>query len=90
MKFEWDTLKARINWRKHKVSFEEALGVFADPLAITFANPDHSNSEEIFLTFGVSEDSRLLVISHTDCASKIRIISARLATRLERKIHKEE
>ena len=90
MKFEWDTLKARINWRKHKVSFEEAFSVYADHLAITFADLDHSNSEEIFLTFGVTEDGRLLAISHNECASKIRIISARLATRLERKIYEQE
>lgn len=90
MKFEWDPQKARANWLKHKISFEEALSVFGDPLAITFEDRDHSRNEERYLTFGISNDDRLLVVSHTERAGKTRIVSARLVNRSERKIYEED
>jgi len=89
MEFEWDDKKARRNLAKHGVSFHEAGTIFGDPLAITFADPDHSVGEERFLTFGSSLDGRLLAVIHTVSESTIRIISARLATRRERKIYEE-
>ena len=85
MEFEWDPEKAIKNQTKHGVSFQEAATVFGDPLALTFFDPDHSEEEDRFLTFGHSSDSRLLVVSHTDRDDRVRIISARRATRKERK-----
>jgi uncharacterized DUF497 family protein len=85
MDFEWDDAKAEANVKKHGVSFAEAATVFGDPLAITFFDPDHSDEEDRFLTIGLSVDNRVLILSHTDRGEKIRIISAREATRSERK-----
>lgn len=89
MEFEWDPKKAEVNKRKHDVGFHEAATVFGDPLAITFTDPDHSIDEERYLTFGRSRFDRLLVISHTDRKERVRIISARLMTRQERRIYEE-
>ena len=89
MEFEWDQKKADSNERKHGVTFREAASVFGDPLAITFGDPDHSVSEERFLTFGLSMRRRLLLVSHTDRRGGVRIISARRVTREERKIYEE-
>ncbi len=85
MDFEWDDQKDEINLRKHGVTFAEAATVFDDPLAITFFDPDHSQEESRFLTIGMSIDGRVLILSHTDRGENIRIISARAATRFERK-----
>jgi uncharacterized protein len=90
MEFEWDPEKAERNERKHGVSFHEGATVFNDPLAFTFADPDHSIGEERFLTFGLSRYDRLIVVAHTDRGNKMRIISARLMTRQERKTYEEE
>jgi uncharacterized DUF497 family protein len=87
MKFEWDRTKAKENERKHKVSFDEAVTVFYDPLSATLEDPDHSLSEHRFVTVGNSTHGRLLVVSHTNRGESIRIISARAATRHERKRH---
>ncbi len=89
MEFEIDSAKAVINLKKHKVSFEEAASVFGDPMAYTFADPDHSIGEERWLMFGRSRMARLLAIIYTQRRGKYRIISARLATRNERKIYEE-
>lgn len=89
MEFEWDERKAVANQRKHGVSFDEAATVFGDPLAFTFFDPDRSEGEFRFITFGLSWTNRLLVISHADRDNRIRIISARRATRRERKIYEE-
>jgi uncharacterized DUF497 family protein len=90
MKFEWDPEKARSNLRKHKVSFEEAATALKDPMAATGCDPDHSVGEERFVTFGVSGRGRLLVVAHTEKDDTIRIISARIASRGERKIYEED
>ena len=87
MRFEWDGKKAGINLKKHGVSFDEAVTVFYDPLSATFDDPDHSHEERRFLTIGYSSNARLLVVSHTEHKGKVRIISARRATRHERKRH---
>jgi uncharacterized protein len=90
MKFEWDPEKARSNLRKHKVSFEEAATALKDPMAATGCDPDHSVGEERFVTFGVSESGRLLVVAHTEENDILRIISARVASKGERKIYEED
>jgi uncharacterized DUF497 family protein len=87
MIFEWNPNKAAGNLRKHGVSFGEAASVFDDPLAYTFADPDHSRGEERWLTFGTSSNRRILVVSHSDYQNRIRIINARTATAHERKTY---
>jgi hypothetical protein len=89
MKFEWDPEKARSNIRKHKVSLEEAATALRDPMSATGLDPDHSVSEERFVTFGVSERGRLLVVAHADKDDTIRIISAREASKGEKRIYEE-
>ena len=89
MKFEWDPEKTRSNIRKHKVSFEEAATALRDPMSATGLDPDHSVSEERFVTFGVSERGRLLVVAHADKDDTIRIISAREASKGEKRIYEE-
>ena len=89
MDIEWDSAKAASNLRKHGVSFEEASSVFYDPLAVTGADPEHSEGEERLITFGMSPAGKLLVVSHTERGEAIRIISARMATRTERGIYEE-
>jgi uncharacterized DUF497 family protein len=83
--FEWDPAKAERNLTKHGVSFEEAVTAFSDPLSLTVFDPDHSADEDRYVLQGVSSFGRLLVVAHTDRAARIRIISARLATRRERR-----
>lgn len=87
--FEWDEEKAQINLKKHGVSFEEASSVFACPLSLTIADPLHSNEEDRFITLGESNNGRLLVVVTTDRGESIRIISARIASRRERKNYEE-
>ena len=89
MQCEWDPRKAASNLRKHGVSFLEAATVFQDALSLTGDDPDHSQHEERFITFGVSGTGRLLVVSHVVRGERIRIISARPATRAERKLYEE-
>ena len=85
--FEWDNPKATGNLRKHGVSFDEALSVFGDPMALTFADTDHSDNEDRSRTYGMSNQARLLVIIHTERQNRIRLISARKATRYEKSIY---
>ena len=89
LEFEWDPAKAAANLAKHGVSFEEASTVFADPLAATIADPAHSRGEERHVIFGVSARGRALAVMHTERAPRIRIISARPATRRERDAYEE-
>jgi uncharacterized protein len=90
MQFEWDQEKARNNLIKHKVSFDEAVTVFYDPLSATFDDPDHLHGEQRFITIGYSSHARLIIISHTDRGKKIRIISARVAIKKERERHENK
>jgi uncharacterized DUF497 family protein len=85
MHFEWDRAKAQANRRKHKVTFDEAVSVFYDPLSASFPDPDSSRTEERLITVGHSSRQRLLVVVHMERGETIRIISARLATAHERK-----
>ncbi len=89
IRFEWDPAKNRANRRKHGVSFEEAATALSDPMAATGADPDHSLTEQRYVTFGVSEKGRLLVVSHTEEGETIRIMSARTASKGERELYEE-
>lgn len=89
MEFEWDPNKSDANLKKHGVSFHEASTVFGDPMSITFNDPDHSIREHRLLTFGYSRMNQLLAVVHTERHGKTRIISARRATRQERKIYED-
>lgn len=89
MEFEWDEKKASANSKKHGVGFHEAATIFGDPLALTFSDPDHSKTEQRFLTFGLSQSNRLLVVAHTDRGNAVRIISARRMSKQERAIYEE-
>ena len=84
MEFEWHPDKAVANLRKHGVSCEEAATVLADPLSITVPDPDHSQNEERFITVGMSFEHRLLIVAHTERGVRIRLISARELTAIER------
>jgi uncharacterized DUF497 family protein len=90
MDFEWDPEKAALNRKKHRVSFEEAVTVFYDPLSATFDDADHSTGEQRLITVGFSSQGRLLVVSHIERGDVLRIISARCATAHERKKHENE
>jgi uncharacterized DUF497 family protein len=89
MDFEWDDAKAEANERKHGVSFAEAMTVLADPLSLTGYDPDHSVDEDRFITMGLSAAGRMLLVSHTDRGEKVRIISARKASRGERRDYED-
>jgi len=88
--FEWDPAKAIHNRRKHRVSFEEAAGVFGDPLAVTYPDPDHSEFEQRFIPVGISSAGRVLIVAHTDRGQGLRIISAPKATQRQRKYPEEK
>ncbi len=90
MDFEWDPEKAALNRKKHRVSFDEAVTVFYDPLSATFDDADHSIGEQRLITVGFSSQGRLLVVSHTERGDALRIISARRTTAHERKKHEKE
>jgi uncharacterized DUF497 family protein len=87
VQFVWDPKKATSNRRKHGVSFHEATTALRDPLSTTGRDPDHSDEEERFITFGLSARGRLL--GFTEREDTIRIITARLATKKERSIFEE-
>jgi uncharacterized DUF497 family protein len=89
VRFEWNARKAAANLRKHDVSFDEAASVFFDPLSATGDDPDHSFDERRFVTFGISSAGRLLVVAHVQDEDVIRIVTARHATRAERKLYEE-
>lgn len=90
MIFEWDQEKADNNLKNHSISFQEASTVFGDPLAITFDDNDHSIGEYRFLTFGSTITGKLIIVSYTEREDSIRLISARLMTKQERKIYEEK
>jgi uncharacterized DUF497 family protein len=82
--FEWDPNKASANLLKHGVSFWEARSVFADPCSSTIDDPDHSWDEQRFVTIGLSDRARLLVVVHAERGQNLRLISARGANGRER------
>jgi hypothetical protein len=87
--FEWDARKAARNLLKHGVSFEEATTAFADPFSLTIRDPDHAEEEERFIQLGRSSRDRILVVVHTERGDNIRIISARRASRSERRQYEQ-
>jgi uncharacterized protein len=78
------------NLKKHRVSFDEAVTAFYDPLSATFDDPDDSTKEQRYVTIGFSSRNQLLVVAHTERGPNIRIISARRATAHERKKHESQ
>ena len=88
--FEWDPEKADGNIQKHGVSFDEASTVFGDPLSLLMPDPDHSADEERYVVLGVSAQQKLLVVAFAERPPNTRLISARRATRAERKRYEEE
>ena len=89
LNFEWDANKAKSNLGKHGVSFEEASTVFGDPRSLTIPDPVHSELENRLITAGTSHRGKLLVVVHTERGDNIRVISARRASRRERKGYEE-
>ncbi|AFY60201.1 BrnT family toxin [Synechococcus sp. PCC 6312] len=89
IEFEWSPEKAQSNLQKHGVSFQEAATVFNDPLSVTFPDPDHSIGESRYVIIGLSRFGQVLIVSHTDRANKVRIISARIASRQEKRFYEE-
>lgn len=87
--FEWDGRKAKANLKKHGVSFEEACTTLGDPLSLTIPDPAHSAVEDRFITLGLSSRGRLLVVVVTERTERIRILSARKASRRERRTYEE-
>ena len=87
--FEWDSRKAQSNLAKHGVGFEEASTIFGDPLSLTIPDPEHSLSEERYITMGRAVTGKLLVVVHTERGDNIRFINARRASRRERKVYEE-
>ena len=87
--FEWDARKADANFKKHRVTFEDAAGVFLDPLAMTYVDPDDALRERREITIGCTMKAHLVFVSHCERGKRIRIISARLATRSERRQYEE-
>ena len=83
LNFEWDEEKAIINFKKHKISFEEAVSIFSDQNSITIYDQEHSETEERFIDIGISAGKRILVVVYIEIQNKIRIISCRKATKKE-------
>lgn len=91
MDFSWDPKKAKANFKKHGVSFEEAATVFYDPMAKAGPDPDHSDQEDRFILIGHSQKNNLLFVVHVykETSETIRIISARKATKKEKRDFEE-
>ena len=89
LEFTWDPAKASGNIEKHGVRFEDASTAFGDPLSITVPDPVHSEDEQRHILVGLSLDGRLLVVVHSERKGSIRVISAREATRRERREYEQ-
>ncbi len=87
--FEWDPRKATGNLKKHGISFAEAVTVFSDPAARIFDDPDHSVDERREIIIGYSARPRLLIVGFTERVGRVRIITARRASRAETRRHEE-
>ena len=90
MESEWGPRKAAKNLRNHRVSFNEAATVFDDPLGTTVPDPDHSLTEDRYITVGMSSRRRLVMVAHTERGERTRIICARGLTGAEREAYEEE
>ncbi len=89
LSFEWDEEKANANFKKHRISFDEATTVFLDHFSITMPDPGHSEGEERYIDIGSSDNGLVLVVAYTERGSNIRIISCRKATLSERRLYEE-
>jgi uncharacterized DUF497 family protein len=89
LSFEWDESKEKANMRKHNVGFDEGKTIFNDPFLLTFPDMDNSDDEERYISIGLSDRDRILVLIHTDRQGTIRIISCRKATTRERRYYEE-
>ena len=87
VEFEWDDEKAKSNLEKHGIAFEEGATIFNDPLILTMPDPDHSISEERYISLGISVQTRLLLVVHTERGERNRLISCRKANNVERKTY---
>ena len=92
--FEWDPIKAKSTLDKHGVNFEEAATVFKDPMALSIYDEEHSKEEDRWITIGISNTGRLLVVCHTfqkndENNVAIRIFSGRKAIKKETKQYKD-
>jgi uncharacterized protein len=87
--FEWDSRKAQSSLAKHGIGFEEASTIFGDPLSLTIPDPEHSFREKRYVTMGLAFTGKLLVVVHTERGNNIRIISARPASRRERRFYEK-
>lgn len=87
--FEWDAQKVKANHKKHGILFEEATTVFGDFLSLTIPDHQHSFGEDRYLTMGMSHYGKTIVVIHKDKGDNIRVISARLATKHEKRIYEE-
>jgi hypothetical protein len=87
--YEWDAAKATLNVRKHGIEFRDAATVFMDPMAETFPDPAHSGGENREITIGRTAGNRIVFVSHCQQGDSLRIISARRATRTERRQYEE-
>ncbi len=90
LRFDWDPEKAASNEAKHGVAFPEAATAFGDPLSLTVPDPAHSAGEARFVHIGLTYLGRLVVVAHVESDDSIRIISARSATRAERRFYEQE
>ncbi len=89
LSFEWDPIKAKRNIRVHGITFDEASTAFSDTMSLTIFDPLHSTDEDRLILIGSSHQNRLLVVVHTERSDKIRLISARKATKHERETYEE-
>ncbi|MBI5374946.1 MAG: BrnT family toxin [Candidatus Schekmanbacteria bacterium] len=87
--FEWDEVKAKFNYKKHKVSFDEGKTIFNDPFLFTFPDNEHSINEDRYINIGISSKGRILILIHTERKDRIRIISCRKATDSERRFYEK-
>ena len=89
LSFEWDPIKAKRNIRVHGITFDEGSTAFSDTMSLTIFDPLHSTDEDRLILIGISHQNRLLVVVHTERGDKIRLISARKATKHERETYEE-
>ena len=89
LSFEWDPTKAKRNIQIHGITFDEASTVFKDTMSLTIFDPLHSADEDRLILIGNSHQNRLLVVVHTERGDKVRLISARKATKHERETYEE-
>ncbi len=86
---DWHSSKETTNQRKHGISFENAASVFSDPLSLTVKDPEHSFNEIRYNIIGSARNGELLVVTFIERRNKLRIISARMPTRSEKKDYEE-